>query len=66
MGEMDLLTRVLFRLQDCKQGQTVAQLSAYLLVPEALVLATLHHLRTRGEATIEGNVWKFKGHETAK
>jgi hypothetical protein len=60
MSEIDLYTRIRFRLEDSKIGQTVAQLSEYLVVPEARILAALHNLRTVREVELSGEVWKLK------
>jgi hypothetical protein len=66
MTETDLYTCIRVRLEDSKLGQTVAQLSEYLGLSEAFVLAALYNLRTMGEVELSGEVWKYKGHEPAK
>jgi hypothetical protein len=66
MTETDLYTCIRVRLQDCKLGQTVAQLSENLVVPEARIRAALHNLQTVGEVERSGDVWKYKGQEPAK
>jgi hypothetical protein len=58
MSEIDLPTRILFRLQDRKLGQTTKQLSEYLKVPESIVRSVLAKLVASGAVNQTNGIWK--------